>query len=358
MGFNKCNKKSRIIAKSLLILACISLISVILLVSKNITFYGLGQQFFRKGDYSNAIDYFSKIKSYKDSTSMINESYYYLGEKQLERKSYEDAIGSFKRTNYKNSKNLLDNAEYDLAISKMNSDCSESINLFKKLGNYKDSIAQLTVAQYNQACEYYISGNFKSAEAMFNQIKNYKDSSSYLSNINTLKKYQGTWTDFSTDEVIFNGWKITQIFTLGDASQRHDTTYQFDLDNNQAKCEYVFSGEYKTKYLGKDIFYINKDSLYWIIESNDPIEYTKISDSVDIPPQPSTSEIADAKSKDSLRGASPIIGMTTIEVENSSWGVPERKNTTITKYGTGEQWVYSNNRYIYFDNGLVTAIQE
>jgi hypothetical protein len=64
------------------------------------------------------------------------------------------------------------------------------------------------------------------------------------------------------------------------------------------------------------------------------------------------------KRKESLIGANPSIGMTMDEVINSSWGEPEDINKTTTEYGTSEQWVYSRDRYIYFDDNKVTAIQE
>ena len=54
----------------------------------------------------------------------------------------------------------------------------------------------------------------------------------------------------------------------------------------------------------------------------------------------------------------PAIGMTAEEVKNSSWGKPSDINKTTTAYGIHEQWVYSGNRYIYLDDGIVTAIQE
>ncbi len=54
----------------------------------------------------------------------------------------------------------------------------------------------------------------------------------------------------------------------------------------------------------------------------------------------------------------PSIGMTKDEVLKSTWGEPEKKNITETLYGIKEQWVYSNNRYIYFTNGIVTSIQK
>lgn len=43
---------------------------------------------------------------------------------------------------------------------------------------------------------------------------------------------------------------------------------------------------------------------------------------------------------------------------NESWGAPEDVNTTITGTSKYEQWVYSINTYLYFENGLLTAIQD
>lgn len=54
----------------------------------------------------------------------------------------------------------------------------------------------------------------------------------------------------------------------------------------------------------------------------------------------------------------PTVGMTENEVLNSAWGSPKDKNVTITKYGTHEQWVYPHNRYVYFDDGIVSAVQK
>ena len=57
----------------------------------------------------------------------------------------------------------------------------------------------------------------------------------------------------------------------------------------------------------------------------------------------------------------PAIGMTAAQVRASTWGEPSDINRTTTRYGVSEQWVYrsgSETKYIYFDNGVVTAIQE
>lgn len=56
---------------------------------------------------------------------------------------------------------------------------------------------------------------------------------------------------------------------------------------------------------------------------------------------------------------SPRIGMTKEQVINrTSWGRPYDINRTITAGRTHEQWVYGNRRYLYFDNGVLTAIQD
>lgn len=63
---------------------------------------------------------------------------------------------------------------------------------------------------------------------------------------------------------------------------------------------------------------------------------------------------------ESLPGAH--IGLTTDEVRNETcWGRPSEINKTTTGYGTNEQWVYEGpnyrNNYLYFTNGILTAIQ-
>lgn len=50
------------------------------------------------------------------------------------------------------------------------------------------------------------------------------------------------------------------------------------------------------------------------------------------------------------------IGMTTDEVR-SRWGEPNDINRTITAHGTREQWVYGGGNYLYFEDGILTAIQ-
>lgn len=52
------------------------------------------------------------------------------------------------------------------------------------------------------------------------------------------------------------------------------------------------------------------------------------------------------------------VGMTADQVRSAKhWGRPTRVNTTTGRHGTREQWVYGISRYVYFERGIVTAIQ-
>ncbi len=51
------------------------------------------------------------------------------------------------------------------------------------------------------------------------------------------------------------------------------------------------------------------------------------------------------------------IGMTEDEVRQSSWGKPESVNRTTMASGTHEQWVYGGGSYLYFEDGVLTSIQ-
>lgn len=62
------------------------------------------------------------------------------------------------------------------------------------------------------------------------------------------------------------------------------------------------------------------------------------------------------KKQEQLENQKVKIGMTKEEVL-SRWGKPQDVNRTITEYSTMEQWVYPNYNYLYFENGILTTIQ-
>lgn len=70
-------------------------------------------------------------------------------------------------------------------------------------------------------------------------------------------------------------------------------------------------------------------------------------------------DLSEQRKQDILNGRIRI-GMSREEVR-ASWGAPNDINRTVTANNVSEQWVYGsirNRRYAYFDNGLLTAIQD
>lgn len=66
----------------------------------------------------------------------------------------------------------------------------------------------------------------------------------------------------------------------------------------------------------------------------------------------------ETKHNEELKNSIPKIGMTREEVIITKWGRPKKINKTTNAYGISEQWVYSSGKYVYLDNGIVTAIQD
>jgi hypothetical protein len=52
------------------------------------------------------------------------------------------------------------------------------------------------------------------------------------------------------------------------------------------------------------------------------------------------------------------LGQTSAEVVAAGWGRPDEINRTTTAAGVREQWVYGLRQYLYFENGVLTGIQD
>lgn len=208
--------------------------------------------------------------------------------------------------------------------------------------NFKNEII------YQKALNLYNSGEFKESLKDFNYINSYSDSTDKINQLEILEKYQGTWEQTGDriyrNKVIISKWKI--YFLLADYNSKSTYyysflyTYDYELDGTELKRFYDDSNINleQNYYLKNNILICPHDSL-----KNSTTELKKISDDITPP------EVANAET--------PKIGMTKKEVEDSTWGKPEKINRTETIYGIREQWCYSRYRYIYFENGIVTSIQ-
>lgn len=123
--------------------------------------------------------------------------------------------------------------------------------------------------------------------------------------------------------------KLEDIF--GDAVFVYDGIYNF---SGKTECDFRLTR--------------NGAGIGWNEENREKFERNK--------PQEETTPMTEPIKKE------PSIGMTAEEVRNSTWGEPDEINKTTTAYGVREQWVYKSYdydyKYIYLENGIVTAIQE
>lgn len=62
------------------------------------------------------------------------------------------------------------------------------------------------------------------------------------------------------------------------------------------------------------------------------------------------------KAWNSIETGKVFIGMTKLQA-TLAWGEPESVNRTIGSWGEHEQWVYTLKSYLYFENGILKAIQ-
>ena len=52
-----------------------------------------------------------------------------------------------------------------------------------------------------------------------------------------------------------------------------------------------------------------------------------------------------------------MLGMSAEQVL-AAWGAPKKINRTIVRGRISEQAIYANGQYVYFENGIVTALQD
>ena len=170
--------------------------------------YQHGKKLLSEKKYDDAIAEFAKVDGYKDSKSMIDDSYYQKGASLLEEKKFDEAEEIFESlNNYKMMQEtkrqkgiyLLDQKEYDAAKeifkdlddSEMRNEVDyqraldyvtqeeydKAIILFKWLKNhkYKDSEEQYNEVTYQEGVKFMDAENYSSASAVFQNIKDYKD---------------------------------------------------------------------------------------------------------------------------------------------------------------------------------------
>lgn len=143
------------------------------------------------------------------------------------------------------------------------------------------------------------------------------------------------------DTIDYQGWircgynnKICDIQSLMVNSKDNDNNELFSYDFKTTNFQYGM-------YDGDDLEFVEIEDY---IESDEDAQLTE-------------QQLQDKIDENTKNPGNVRIGMTKEEVLTEGWGRPNDINKTTNAYGTSEQWVYDNYNYLYFDDGVLTSIQ-
>lgn len=313
------------------------------------------------GRYENAIDLFEEIKGSKHSeiTEFVTDYFdtlcaegnysgadsWLLHIRRLDILPMTTTTEMRNRVNYVRAMQLAESGDFVEAYNQLIllGDYEDSSDKAAELwDNHKDAFYRAAVSDFDTGYRF----NLISSKDEFERLGDYEDSKEYLEKIDFLLSISGTYRTGSREAYIidinmitsYSGYdsKITHKLTLTEYDG--ELCLFADYENSMGAIYVLRDG--KTYWHLVDVYNDGSFSLYYDKHGyNDFMSIVKTSDSTDPIKE-------------------PAIGMTAEEVESSTWGKPEKINKSTYSWGTSEQWVYSGYRYIYLDNGIVTAIQE
>lgn len=362
--------------------------------------YQKGVKAIEDKQYDDAIEIFTSMNSeeYRDE---IDECMYLKAKQLMGSGEYDDAIfvlGSL--GTYHDSEEMLLECQYQKANQYfMDKQYDMAADLYFSLGDYKESEDKRIDCIYYSAELYYQNKDYYTAAEML-----------YV-NHQTLKEYDG-YDNLRDSIYAQKDWfleKAEQEYADGNFACAHQcyyygmqqdsqlpagNHYQETLFMESIQGEYVelklFSSEQVHKGLSIEKYILAKDGIKYEIapceqERGEIVGYINgAKDSyisfdahdevitwVGTPDENKTNsawesierhaqreEDEQKKKEQQVVTQAPKIGMTKTQVETSTWGKPTKINKTTYAWGVTEQWCYPNYKYIYFEDGIVTAIQE
>lgn len=301
--------------------------------------------------------------------------------KAFETKKYLEAYNYFKKSDYRRSSIYLQET--------LEKYCDYLIanNQFYDVEFYLNQITDKSIANklsnesnYLHALYNYKNGAFDAAYDILKTIKTYKDAEQIMDKVLVMSNIQGEWvlySDFRKNSargaLKINGWNATAYHAF-DFEEVGDCKLKFKNEETFTFFEEDNTDGVTTLEPNKAIFTFETNNIeyqivfhdnFLIIESYKDDYYKQLEKSYE-PLTPwmyydNKNQMCFEKSPNNeitKKLTVPEIGMTGDEVKQTNWGEPEKINKTTYSWGTTEQWCYSNYRYIYLDNGIVTSIQE
>jgi len=163
----------------------IALVIFLTIVLGNYSDYKNGIKSMESAQYNQAIEAFTELGDYKDSSELLTESKYLLAIDHLNKGQNKEALDIFNEIpEYKDSQTYMKKAKYNMAVSAKDSgDLKGAIELFGALTDYEDSNQQLEACRvqiYEKAIESYRAGEYNVAKEQFELSGNRERSMDYL----------------------------------------------------------------------------------------------------------------------------------------------------------------------------------
>ena len=255
--------------------------------SKNLlnqAIYNKATVLYNSGEKVQAADLYKSIENYSDAKQKYYNAEYELAEAYYKNKDYMNAADIyFQISEYLDSGKRLDAAYeniYNDAVKKMNhKKIDEAYKEFEYLGDYSDSQIMLKECHYKYAKNYYDNMEYKKALSEYALIKDYKDVSDILKNLQNLSDIISAATDNETPAV----WSRSELecpvchkkdsatycFAFGT-----DGKYSFEMTCNNHKQTITKSGKYK----------IENDTIYVLEYSKGQATWTNVAKIISIDP--------------------------------------------------------------------------
>lgn len=222
------------------------------------------------------------------------------------------------------------NKEY---ILKIIDETSEYSSFIKNFESYLTSEEVENEIIYQYAIYSFNNNQCEKGINALEKILDYKDSQARIDEMKKSQTFIGTWTANQYVQMIITKEKCYRIRKPG--IEVYVDAYDITINEDNIQIYNKMNNKYYEYKLDKDGKLFSNDS--------DNLVYKKTSQETTVPEE--------------VRKQEPKLGMTKIEAENSTWGKPNKINKTTNAYGVHEQWVYSGYKYLYFDDGILTSIQ-
>jgi len=330
--------------------------------------YAVAMEEYNQGNYKEAINICLKIPEHSEASELINKCRHLLAEQYYEQKNYDDSLEMLSLIGNTTILELQNKNKYAKGLIYLADEnyleAYECVRTLKE--EYLLELDNYNIGDLAQITENCINQILNRGKELYDQ-KIYVDAYTYLQKYyyvtlekpyeeaytvcELISKIQGTLYDSWYNELYVDNTTITVPTSHYYIDEGTYTTQVMKYTQNDTT-------QWRLVFEGTD-YYLDISSFYWYVlhgKNNKTQSFYFLDDINRINNYNQT--VRENQKKNEVIKKEPAIGMTASEVENSTWGKPDEINKTTYAWGTTEQWCYSNYRYIYFDNGRVTAISE